>query len=291
MSERNVRRESDGDSTAEPGSSETGGQTRVATLKQYARRGIRSGIVAGIVGGVFTLRGFGALKRREWGRGVLYLAAGGLSLAVARAQWAGKPPFEKQAGEQTTVSTFTESDAVDQTIDIESPGETASDTESEAESDGAKYEAEAESGTATDAGSETEATPDDETYERLGEAAFDEHTNEVPAPQRAFDQEYIALGGEVAWGIREADGLVFLSQDYDAIEGRTGVRYVASSQVNDDRVVTVPDTITNHWNEVADSGVGVASGDDVIFATTDSDADHVLAVVPAAWSDDLDWEE
>jgi len=44
---------------------------------------------------------------------------------------------------------------------------------------------------------ETEAT---ESYERLGSASFDEHSGEIPVPQRAFDQHILSLRSEAFWG-------------------------------------------------------------------------------------------
>ena len=123
-------------------------------------------------------------------------------------------------------------------------------------------------------------------HDRVGAAAFDEHTGEVPAPQQVFNQQYLSLDAEAVWGIRD-DDVVVVSQQYDAIEATDSIEYVASTQVNENRVLTIPDRITDHWDEVAGGGMAVESGDDVVFATSDDpEADWQLLVVPAAWADE-----
>lgn len=152
--------------------------------------------------------------------------------------------------------------------DTESEGEAEGDTESESEPEG-------ESGAAS------------VEYDRLGSAAFDEHSNEVPVPQRAFNQGYLAFDAEAVWGIRDDDAVV-VSQLYDPIEGAEGVRYVASTQVDEERILTVPDGVLDHWDGVSGGPVAVESGDDIVFATSDDlGDDDQLIVVPAAWADDV----
>ena len=135
--------------------------------------------------------------------------------------------------------------------------------------------------------------PDDtfetEAIDRLGEAAFDRQSREVPAPQRAFNQGFLAHSAEAFWGIRTRDGAVFVSQDYDAIDGRDGVRYVTSSEIGDDvRELPIPDAILDHWDETINGGTAVTGGDDILFVTTDDlAADGLLCVLPSEWADDL----
>ncbi len=127
-----------------------------------------------------------------------------------------------------------------------------------------------------------------ESYEQLGAAAFDEHSSEVPVPQAAFDRTILSLGSEVFWGIREVDDAVVVSGRFDPIQDGSGIRYVASSEVDGDRSLTVPDTVLNHWDAVAGGGMAVASGDDLAFLTTDSlQATDQLRVVPEQWLEDV----
>ncbi|WP_135365507.1 hypothetical protein [Halosimplex halophilum] len=149
---------------------------------------------------------------------------------------------------------------------------------------GAGGTAEAGSGAAPEAGSEAGAEPT--AFDRLGEAAFDEHSNEVPVPQQAFNRGFLALGEEAHWGVRD-DGSVVVSERFDPVQGGDGVDYVASTTVDDDRTLTVPDEVTDHWNAAVGGPMAVESGDGVVFATSDDLAtDRQLLVVPAAWADD-----
>jgi hypothetical protein len=124
--------------------------------------------------------------------------------------------------------------------------------------------------------------------DRLGEAALDRQSREVPVPQRAFNQGFLAHSAEAFWGVRTRDDAVLVSQDYDAIEGRDGVRYVTSSEIGDDvRELPIPDAILDHWDGMVGGGIAVTGGDDILFATTEElAADGVLRVLPAAWADD-----
>lgn len=133
------------------------------------------------------------------------------------------------------------------------------------------------------------ASPEGETFERLGEAAFDEQSGRVPAPQEVFNLGILSGGAEAFWGVREADDLVVVSGVFDPIEDVEGVDYVASSEVNDDdRKVRVPDTVLTHWDDVADGGTAVVSGTGLVFVTSDElrENDQIL-VVPVQWSDEL----
>ena len=146
--------------------------------------------------------------------------------------------------------------------------------------------AETDPGAATGTGEGSAGVPG-VSYDRVGAAAFDEHTSEVPAPQQVFNQQYLSLDAEAVWGIR-GDDVVVVSQQYDAIEATDSIEYVASTQVNENRVLTIPDRITDHWDEVAGGGMAVESGDDIVFATSDDpEADWQLLVVPAAWADEV----
>jgi hypothetical protein len=125
-------------------------------------------------------------------------------------------------------------------------------------------------------------------YERLGEAAFNEHSNEVPLPQRIFNVELLALDDEVFWGVRERDDAVILSKLFDPIQEQAGVRYVGSSEIDGDRVLSIPGVIVDHWNQIAVSDTAVPSGTDLVFLTSDehTDASQVL-VVPDQWTDEF----
>ena len=131
----------------------------------------------------------------------------------------------------------------------------------------------------------TGAAAGERTYERIGEAAFDEHGRGVPAPQHAFDLNVLSLGDEAFWGIREADDAVVVSGIYDALG--EGVRYVASSRIDEERTLQVPDAVTDHWDEVAGGGIAVAGGDELVFAIAEDAADERLLVVPAQWAGDV----
>lgn len=128
-----------------------------------------------------------------------------------------------------------------------------------------------------------------EEVDRLGAAAFDRQSRTVPAPQRAFDRGFLAHSAEAFWGIRTRDDTVLVSQDYDAIESREGVRYVTSSEIGADvRRLPIPDAILDHWDAVFGGGTAVAGGDDVLFVTTESlAADGLLCVLPANWADEV----
>ncbi|OLZ40183.1 hypothetical protein A6E15_03940 [Natrinema saccharevitans] len=150
-------------------------------------------------------------------------------------------------------------------------------------------DAESEPDAADDAESEPDAADDaePESYEQLGAAAFDEHSSEVPVPQAAFDRTILSLGSEVFWGIREADDAVVVSGQFDPIRDGDGIRYVASSEVDGERSLTVPDAVLNHWDAVAGGGLAVGSGDDLVFLTTDTlGADDQIRVVPEQWLED-----
>jgi hypothetical protein len=310
------------DDRGESGSSsdsESGGP--MSTLSRYVRRGAGSGALAGLGGGVTLVRGLRAIRSGRHVRGLSRLAVGGGLVALAARQRRSK----RGAGEQIDIG---QSDVVDTAPDIESVGEEpvsraehasgdkaksvvdtspdiggidtdteASDTnEGQTEPTAATAETDEETspepaagtdwGTATETGEGSAGVPG-VSHDRVGAAAFDEHTGEVPAPQQVFNQQYLSLDAEAVWGIRDND-VVVVSQQYDAIEATDSIKYVASTQVDGNRVLTVPDRITDHWDEVAGGGMAVESGDDVVFATSDDpEADWQLLVVPAAWADEV----
>lgn len=140
-----------------------------------------------------------------------------------------------------------------------------------------------------DAGVEPEAVAEPADVDRLGEAAFDTQTQEIPAPQRAFNQGFLSHGSEAFWAVRSRDGAVLVSQDYDALQGRDGVQYTASSEIDDDmRELPIPKAVRTHWDAELGGGTAIAGGDDILFVTTDSlAADEILRILPAEWADDV----
>ncbi len=265
------------------------------TLRRYVRRALDSGALAGVAGGASLLAGARALERDETRRGIVRLVLGSVLVTAAVRQ----RPFNRgRAGERASVD---QTDVVESSADIEDAGpspELDSDVEAtgvdqtdvvDTGIDGADLAEAAggadavESETTGDAGS-AEA----ESYERLGEAAFDEYSAEVPVPQRAFNQEFLSLDAEVFWGVREADDAVVVSGRYDPIDEGEGMRYVASSQVDDERMLSIPNAVRNHWDDVAGGGTAVASGDDIVFATSERlTAVGQLLVVPEGMVDDV----
>lgn len=250
---------------------------------RLVRRGVETGVLPGVAGAVLAVRGVRRFREGARLRGVLQTSLGGVlvGLGAARARASFGP------GEPGPVPEPGAEPAVGET-DFEFGGSAVStgDEESGADATGTA-DTSTDAGTTgqvTDAGSATAAAD----YDRLGAAAFDDDSNELPAPQAAFDREFLVLDGEVFWGVREADDAVVASQLYDPIEDAEGMRYVASSQVDDDRTVSVPSTVLDHWDDVAGGGVALTSGDDLVFATADDLAEErLLVVVPAEWVDDV----
>ena len=72
---------------------------------------------------------------------------------------------------------------------------------------------------------------------------------------------------------------------YDSLGERT--KYVASSRVDEDRMLQVPDAVTDHWDEVAGGGTAGTGGDELVFAIAENAAGDRLRVVPAKWADDV----
>jgi len=127
-----------------------------------------------------------------------------------------------------------------------------------------------------------------EAVDRLGAASFDRQSREVPVPQRAFNQGFLSHSAEAFWGVRGEDDAVLVSRAYDAIEGREGVRFLASSEVGADRrELPIPDAVLNHWDETIRGGTAVVGGDGVLFVTSDDlSGDGLLRVLPANWADE-----
>ncbi|ELZ12430.1 hypothetical protein C478_10151 [Natrinema thermotolerans DSM 11552] len=275
----------------------------LAEALDTVRSGVRSGAPAGAAGFASLLSGVRALRRDDRGHGYLRLGAGGLLLVIAIDQRraardrTGVEPSdvastspdieglegrERNAGREDHAGGDAASEVARTSIDIEdaasSPesGDAASGPTTAAESGDAEREPDAAE------------VAEPEAYEQLGAAAFDEHSSEVPVPQPAFDRTILSLGSEVFWGIREADDAVVVSGQFDPIQDGDGIRYVASSEVDGERSLTVPDTVLNHWDAVAGGGLAVASGDDLVFLTTDSlGADDQIRVVPEQWLEDV----
>jgi len=253
------------------------------------REAAKSGALAGVLGGATVLRGVRSLRVGKRVRGLGRLVVGGALLAVAAAQRrAGREP----SGERIDID---QSDAVDTGPDIdeaidESEAETDADP-GESGTGGAVEADDAEAAeTAADAGeAEPERREADEPaeYDRLGAAAFDEHANEVPVPQAAFNRGFLSLGGEAHWGVRD-DGTVILSELFDPLEDGDGVEYVASTRVDDERTLTVPDEVTDHWDDASGGPMAVEGGDDIVFAASDGrSTDDRLFVVPGAWAEEV----
>ncbi|WP_415383065.1 hypothetical protein [Halosimplex sp. TS25] len=267
---------------------------KMEQISGYVRKGARSGALAGLGGGATVVSGLRDIRAGDRARGLGRLAVGAGLLAIAAVQRRSR----RDGGERIDID---QSDVVDTAPDIESAageferqpdhasGDEASSVVDTGVDVGSAVEPGDESGDQT--GGQKRAESDESTGEaapladdRLGAAAFDEHSNEVPAPQRAFNQEFLSMNAEVVWGIRDDDGVV-VSQLYDPIEEGEDVRYVASTQVDENRIVTVPDEVLDHWESVYD-GVRVAGGDDIVFATGDElERDEQLLVVPAAHAD------
>ncbi|WP_135828442.1 hypothetical protein [Halorussus halobius] len=121
-------------------------------------------------------------------------------------------------------------------------------------------------------------------YQRLGGASIDGDSREAPVPQKAVNLELVKSGGEVYWGVREADGAVLASQLYDPLEDDPGVRFLTSTAIADDsRQLQVPDAVADHWDEVYGGGTAVTGGDRLEFVTTDELADDEQLLVLPEW--------
>ncbi|WP_207587586.1 hypothetical protein [Halomontanus rarus] len=311
---------------AGPLESETGRRT-VSNVRDGLRRAVESGAVAGIGGGLCLLDGRRAFRRGDEERGLVSLLLGGLLVAVAITQrrpvddgmeeisLERSPVIDSSAGvdDATGDSTGTPERGAGVGTEVE-PEETETERDAEIEIDSASESADVENpatgvreGSRSGAGPTVESDADeqeseesedgterestgleDSSVERIGEAAFDRQSGQIPIPQRVFNNNVLALNSEVFWGIREVDDAVVVSGLFDPIQDEDGVRYVASTQVDDDRMLTVPDAVLNHWDGVAGGGTAVVSGDGLVFGIDEGlRSDDQLLVVPAAWADDL----
>lgn len=265
------------------------GRAGASTAGRYARRALGGGGAAGVVGGVGLLRGVRALRRGQRLRGLTRLVLGGLLVGLAVSQ------RRSRAGRGGDGGSGASSDAGTVAPDAggtERPTERGGGGE---RAEGPDAGTQAETGAETDAdasdesrgqrsddgtGASTEGGGESESIDRLGEAAFDEHSRQVPVPQRAFNRGFLSLNDEAHWGVRESDDAVLVSRNYDPLDETEGVRYVASTGINDERMLTVPAEVLDHWEAVA-GGTAVVSGDDLSFVTTDDlKADDQLMVVP-----------
>lgn len=222
--------------------------------------------VAALVGGAGLIGGLRALRRGDRARGFVGIAVGAALLGVAL--------LRRRSG------------GVDDEIAVPERDAAATGTDFEGVDEGVGADAVASTANVAPATTPTvDVEPAD--VDRLGAAAFDGQSREVPAPQRAFNQGFLAHSSEAFWGIDTRDDSVVVSTDYDAVEGREGVRYVASSEIGADaRELPIPDAVLDHWDEVFGGGTAVTGGDDVLFVTTEElAAQSLLRVLPADWID------
>ncbi len=256
-----------------------------------------------VVGAAGLLAGLRAFRRGNRGRGLAGLAVGAALLATALARRsrsgdtetdaADTSPNPEDVGSGAEPASESDTDAESAAVDRREVGDTEPVTEEIERETGAVGDTDGTSdGAATGAGDTGEVAAEGvepEEVERLGEAAFDRQSREVPAPQRAFNRGFLSHSAEAFWGIRADDDAVVVSRNYDAIQDRDGMRYVASSQIGEDvRELPIPDAVLDHWDEVAGGGTAVAGGDDIQFVTTDDlSADGLLRVLPAKWADDV----
>jgi hypothetical protein len=289
----------------------------------YLRRAFESDAALASLGGTALVGGLRAFLRGKRRRGLAQLSLGAASLATVLARRRsgtrgegsdaeerdvvhGGPDVESVADEagggEEDHATGDAAAAVTETSpnveDVSAGLDSDSDSDSDIDTESATVDEREVADTGVDTGSiaaesEREAADagaagiDSDDVDRLGEAAFDGQSREVPAPQQAFNRGFLAHSAEAFWGIRTDDDAVLVSQDYDAIEGRDGVRFVDSSEIGDDvRDLPVPKAILDHWNLVGGDGIAVDGGDDLLFVTTeDLAADGLLRVLPAAWAD------
>lgn len=262
----------------------------VQRLQSVGKSSLIAGL-GGIASFVTALRDLGRGNRRR-GLLQLVLSAALFLLAVVLRRPTGTSENDRAEGDQSDTAETSiditddepsprpESDGpstvTDQTFEIgESDIDEAADTEEEPAT------SESHSG-----------VPEKESYERLGEASFDEHNNRVPVSQRIFNTGLLALGGEAYWGVHETDETVFVSQRYDAIEERDDVRYIGSSEIDQERMLSIPGIVVNQWNNAAGGSTAVPSGTKLVFVTRDDlQEDGLVLVVPEQWIDDILDEE
>lgn len=195
-----------------------------------------------------------------------------------------EPGIESDADTDAEPASIDQREVVDSGVDSEDMAEAV-----ERETGGADGEERTSGETTAEESADVGTDTETEDVERLGEAAFDSQSREVPAPQQAFNRGFLAHSSMVCWGIRTPDDAVLIAQDFDVIEGRDGVTYVASTEIGTDvRELPIPEAVINHWDEVFGGGMAVTGGDDILFVTTESLAtDGLLRVLPAEWADGL----
>lgn len=293
MSQTDTSARSEPESDVEAARAAAGsGREYVSKAAPYLRDGIESGAVTAVIGATSLLGGFRALLGGERKRGLTRLALGAALLAAALAQWRSRNRGQEPEAEATDEAA-SGSDVEAVTDEASGAGEQDYVGEAAAEVPAAEVpDASSDvttEGTLTDEEGTDAAEVRAEEIDRLGEAAFDRQSREVPVPQRAFNQGFLAHSSEAFWGIRTSDDAVLVSQNYDAVQNRGEVRYVASSEIGDDvRELPIPTAVLNHWDEVGGGGTAVVGGDDILFVTTDAlAADGLLRVLPAEWADDL----
>lgn len=267
-----------------PEATDDSGPEYISKAAPYLRRGVESGAVTATVGVVGLLSGLRAFLAGERTLGLAKIALGGGFLTAALAQWRSRNRSGEPDVEETEVG---DTDAIADAVD--GAGEEDHDASKSAVeiADTSPDMEDVEPGLESDADTDTAAEAED--IERLGEAAFDSQSREVPAPQQAFNRGFLSHSSMVCWGIRARDGAVLIAQDYDALAGRDGVKYVASSEIGTDvREIPIPEVVLNHWDEVIGGGMAVTGGDDILFVTTESlAAEGLLCVLPTEWADNL----
>jgi len=267
------------------------GQVYAARARDALRRAASSGLLAGLGGSVFLVRGLQALRRGDRERGIGRLILGAVLVAIGALQ---RESTTRPSGERIEIG-HPEAEvgepegAVEEAPPAERAAEAPEEEVEEAEEAEELEEAPAEElEEAQEVEEAAEEAPEAVAPERLGEAAFDEYSSEVPVPQKALNMRLLSLGSEVVWGVRDGDDAVVLSENYDAIVDREGVTYVGSSELDGERMLTVPDRVRDHWDEVSGGPTAVVSGTELVFATDDDlRADDLLLLVPEQWVDDL----
>jgi hypothetical protein len=263
-----------------------------ATLRRWAGRAIDTRGAAEAAGIVSLVGGLRALRRGKRVRGLAGIGAGALLLRTAatrrRARGEGAPDQrdvvpgpdldaadlgregETGAGSGAGASTETdleEADVVDRSPDLEDLDERETphaDVEREGDVDETDVVR-----TGIDVDAAASASIEDR-YERVGAAAIDGQSHRVPAPQRAFNRGYLSSGAQAHWGVRETDGAVAVSGDWDSIQDAEEIRYVASTEIEaDGRRMRVPDEVLDHWDEGGCGGTAVSGGDELVFLTAE----------------------
>lgn len=248
-----------------------------SALRGTLKRAFTSGVFTGLGGGLTLLSGLRALRRGQWGRGLVRLFAGGLLLAAGVRQRRSPSGSSARRADQREV--------VHTSPDVEHVAEAGLGGEEHASGDAARAVAESsvdvedvrdESGAeatddrAGDGASEGQVDFENEAAEprdAIGEGTFDARRG-VPVPEAAFEEGFLELDDEAFWGIRDEDDAVFVSHWRVVFEESDGVEYVTSSEVDEEQLLSVPDVILDHWEGVDDEAT-TDDGDELVFATTD----------------------